>query len=222
MSVESILNYLTMVSNSNIWLNLVMHIIVLIATISVYLIHNEKVKRVIFHGSILLLFLSVALNAMVFRNPFILVCFGILALVALVQLFRGEKKIPIPGDRMNTIVALAFILLGLWYPKFVDANILESLIVSPVGIVPCPTFLVTLGLLNLAYPNVNKFHYGVTAVMGLIFGIIGVFKFKVYFDITLLVIVAYSLFNLMKLRVKKGQMVSSAAHNKDHGPIPIN
>lgn len=221
MSVDSILNYLTMVSNNNIGLNLVMHIIVLAAVLSVYLIHNERLKRVIFSGSILLLFLSVALNALVFGNPFILICFGILALVTLVQYFRGATDIPKPTRNLNTMVALGFISLGLWYPKFVDANILESIIVSPVGIVPCPTFLVTLGLLTLAYPNVNKFHYGVTTMVGLIFGVIGVFKFKVYFDITLLAIVAYSFYNLLKLRVKKAHIVSGVAQNKDHGPITI-
>jgi len=82
--------------------------------------------------------------------------------------------------------------MGFWYPEFVNKNGIELLIASPLGVIPCPTMLTTLGLLTLVSPSINRIQYTITLVFGLIYGIIGVFVFNVYLDITLLVLVFYS------------------------------
>ncbi|EGW36595.1 hypothetical protein DOT_5460 [Desulfosporosinus sp. OT] len=40
-------------------------------------------------------------------------------------------------------IALFFIFMGLWYSEFVDKSALFLLLVSPVGVIPCPTLLTT-------------------------------------------------------------------------------
>ena len=68
---------------------------------------------------------------------------------------------------------------------------------SPLGIVPCPTMLVSLGLMTLCYPNVNKPLYIAALVSAVVYGVIGTFKLGVYLDITLLLLVIYSLSRIM-------------------------
>lgn len=200
MDSTNILNYLTMVSNKSILLNLVMHFIVLLPLASVFFINNTKLKKVIFIGSIFVLYLSVSINALVFGNPFHLITFGILTVFTLIELFRGKMQIAQSQIRINTFIALVFILIGFWYPEFVKANVFQLLLLSPVGIVPCPTLLATLGLLTLGYINVSKPLYIAAVIMGAIYGIIGTFVLGVKLDAALLLLVAYSIYRLVSTR----------------------
>jgi len=209
MNSVNILNYLSMVSNKNIFLNISMHLIVLIAIVSIYLLKDLKTKKYIFNGAVLVLFLSVTINAVVYGNPFHTVTFGILAITSAVEMFKGKNNVSAPQMGIKTIIAFIFILFGLWYPEFVNAGIFEHLVVSPVGIVPCPTLITALGMLNLYYPNVNKMQYVTTVILGIVYGFIGTFTFGVYLDIVLFGIVAFSIYNIIGRRnIKKESMLN--------------
>ena len=197
MDSVNILNYLTMVSNENLALNFSMHIVTLLAVAMMYFIKTSKVKGILFYGSILTLYLSVAINAFVFGNPFHLVTFGALGIFTLVALLRGKGDELNPVKGPNTIIALLFIIIGFWYPEFVKASALNLFMLSPLGIVPCPTMLVSLGLMTLCYPKVNMPLYIAAIVSAVIYGVIGTFKFGVYLDITLLLLVIYSVCRLI-------------------------
>lgn len=192
MNAQEILNYLEMLANHSLWVNFSMHILVSIALFAIFSKTKEKLRRWIFQAVVSILLLSVTINAIVFGNPFHVVTFGILALVSLVQLFVRKENIQITDSKRIMAIALFFIFMGLWYPEFVDKNALLLLVVSPVGVIPCPTLLTTIGLLTLIMPSVNKFQYLITIIMGIVYGVIGVFVFKVYLDITLLILALYT------------------------------
>ncbi|MBC2579676.1 hypothetical protein [Clostridium sp. DJ247] len=84
----NMLNYLSMVSNKNIFLNICMHLLVVFAIVSVYLLKNIKAKKYIFNGTVLVLLLSVTINAVVYGNPFHAVTFGILTVILTVTLIE--------------------------------------------------------------------------------------------------------------------------------------
>lgn len=197
MASTNILNYLFMISNKNIFLNICIHILVIFAIACVYLLKNIKVKKYIFHGTILILFLSVTINAVVYGNPFHAITFGILTVIAVFQLVRGKNPIDMPEKGMKMIIAITFIIIGLWYPEFMNVNMIKYLMVSPTGIVPCPTLITTLGMLNLYYPKVNKLQFIVTVCFGVIYGFIGTIKLGVYLDLSLIAIAIYSIYNIM-------------------------
>lgn len=207
MNSTNILNYLTMVSNKNIFLNISMHLIVLIAIVSIYILKDLKIKKIIFNGAILMLFLSVTINAVVYGNPFHAVTFGILAITSAVEMFKGKNNVSTPQMGIKTIIAFISILFGIWYPELVNAGILEHLIVSPIGIVPCPTLITALGMLNLYYPNVNKMQFVTTVIFSIVYGFIGTFIFGVYLDIVLFGIVAFSVYNIIERRTMKKESI---------------
>lgn len=192
MNAQEILNYLEMLANHSLWVNISMHILVFMALFAIFSKTKEKLRRWIFQAVVSILLLSVTINALVFGNPFHAVTFGILALTSLVQLFVRKETIQITDSKRIMAIALFFIFMGLWYPEFVDKNALLLLVVSPVGVIPCPTLLTTIGLLTLIMPSVNKFQYLITILMGIVYGVIGVFVFNVYLDITLLILALYA------------------------------
>jgi len=192
-NAQTVLNYLEMVANNNLLVNSSMHIVALIALAAVFIVKKDIVKRLIFQSAVSTLFLSVTINALLFGNPFHAATFGILAITSLVELFKGKNAIRISTNIWNVVIGFLFVFIGLWYPEFVNKNLLLLLFVSPAGIIPCPTLLVALGLLTLIFPKVNRVQYAVTTAMGIIYAVIGVFVFKVYLDITLLALVLYAI-----------------------------
>lgn len=77
MNAQTIVNYLIAVSNSNYLVNFSMHIIVLLALTTIFLVKNEQLKRYVFHAAISILLLSVTVNALVYGNPFHVITFAI-------------------------------------------------------------------------------------------------------------------------------------------------
>lgn len=191
MNGQVIVQYLEMVANSNLWVNFLMHLVVFFAIAVIFAANSDQFKRLVFKAALTVLFLSVMVNAIIHGNPFHIVTFAILTVTALVQLCLGKKKIEITRSKTTLVIAIFFIFIGIWYPDFIQKNLFMLLFVSPVGVIPCPTLLTTLGLMTLVSPGLSKNQYLITAIMGLIYGIIGVFVLKVYLDITLLVLAIY-------------------------------
>ena len=197
MNAREILIYLHMVANNNLIINVTMHIVAIMALAAILIITKEDLKRVIFYITISILFLSVTINALFHGNPFHAVTFGILTLTSIIELYKNKSNIRMTNNGMNRAVGFLFIFIGLWYPEFVDKKILMLLLVSPVGIIPCPTLLTTLGLLTLMYQRGNRILCGMISLMGMIYALIGVFVLKVYLDISLLLLVLYVIYYLV-------------------------
>lgn len=205
MNSQSILVYLGVVANSSLLQNFLVHILAILAIAAIAVGHNAAIRRITFQGVLSVLFLSVTIKALIYGNPFHAVTFGILAATSLSQLSRGRENIEIAKSRWTLVLALVFIFAGIWYPEFVEQNILMLLFVSPLGSIPCPTLLTALGLMLLVSPGLTKTQYLITAVMGLIYGVIGVFVLKVYLDITLLMLAIYSICSIF-YRLRKSSV----------------
>lgn len=193
---NTILNYLVMVSNNNLLVNLLMHLVVLTALGAVFLVKSEALKRCLFMSCISILFMSVTIHGLVFGNIFHVITFGIMAVAALVQLFFNKQAIKVANSSARIAITLLFILIGLWYPEFISKNMIQLLVISPVGIIPCPTLLATLGLMTLVYPSTGRVIYAITIFMGFVYGIIGTFVFKVYLDALLLGLAIFAVYIL--------------------------
>lgn len=196
MDTKNLVEYLMIISNKNIFVNAGMHLLILVSMASIYLLKDMKVRKYVVEGTILALFLSVTINAAIYGNPFHAITFGIMAALAVYVLAKGKNMVTMPQQGFRTMVALLFIFLGFWYPEIVKANIFESLLISPVGVVPCPTLLVALGMLNMFYPNISKVQLIVTAFFGIIYGAIGTFKLGVYFDLWLIGATLFAIYNI--------------------------
>ncbi len=206
MDAEKMLNYLTTVSNKATALNLIMHLVVITAILTMFFVKNEKVRKTIVNSSILVLVLSVASNALINGNPFHIITFLILSVITGYVLFTKKSDFIVPQMSIRTLISFIFIAIGFWYPEFVNANKFELLFISPLGIVPCPTLLSVIGLLSLSYPKINKLQYSATIALGIIYGIIGTFVFKVYLDIALLIASAYGLINLYQFKSQRKKL----------------
>jgi hypothetical protein len=197
--MESInmVNYLSVVSNKNIFINILMHLLVIGAIVSLWILKTNKFKKYIINGTVLILFLSIIINATIYGNPFHGITFAILAGITLFALIKSKNQFDKPEKGLNTIISFGFIILGLWYPEFVSANILQYFLVSPLGIVPCPTLITTLGILNLFFHKLNKMQFVVIVFFGIIYGFIGTFIFRIYYDLFLIGISIYSAYNIL-------------------------
>ena len=82
-------------------------------------------------------------------------------------------------------------------------NIVLSLLFAPLGIVPCPTLLTIGGILNLYPGKVNKGLFIYTIILIIVYGVIGTFVFKVYYDFLLLLLATFSILNLRRICLKR-------------------
>ena len=104
MDTSNLLDYLVMVSNNNMVLNLGMHLLVLISIVSIYLLKDIKLRKYMVEGTVLLLCLSVTTNALIFGNPFHAVTFGIMTLIAVLVMVKGKNDIGMPqADRKSVV-----------------------------------------------------------------------------------------------------------------------
>lgn len=203
MSHVQILHYLQSVANQNLWLNALNHLIALAAIVFIFLGKNAKPKRILVDGAMVVLTLSVSITGLKYGNPVHTLTFAVIAVFALIELMQGKNDFTIRKTDFQTVLALFFLFIGFWYPEFVKTNFVGSLLFSPAGIIPCPTLLIILGLLTLAFPNVNKVQYIITLIMGVFYGFVGVFQLKVYLDITLIVIVICAIFWYFKTPIQR-------------------
>lgn len=199
MNRQQILDYLTRVSNDQIAVNVAIHVIVLVAVLTVVFTRRAAVRRVVVGGTVLTLLVSVLATALVNGNPFHLVAFALLSGVAGYELLANGQGHAVPRWSGTTVVSAGLIITGLWYPEFVEASPAALMLLSPLGRVPCPTLLVVLGLLGLVRQHVSRPYYAVVASVGLLFGIIGTVVLGVYLDAALLLAALHGFWNIHRL-----------------------
>lgn len=200
MDTKTLIDYLSMVSNKSLLLNLVMHLFVILSIVTIYLIKDIGVRKYVFNSTLLILLLSVTIKAGIYGNLFHAITFGAMAIVAEVVLVKDKSPLYVPKLNISTVVSLLFILLGLWYPEFVKASALECLVVSPVGAIPCPTLITALGMLNLYSSSVSRSQLIVIASFGFVYGFIGTFKLGISLDLILIGAVLLSIYNIASSR----------------------
>lgn len=205
--VENILNYLINISNANLLLNLLNHFIIYFALILFFVLRfigKIKAARIVRNVSVILLILSIIGNALYYGNPFHLITFSVTLIFFIIfqkkalkenENFATNKQNDIK-DIAIIIISAIFIFLGVFYPEFVEVSIPQYLLFAPVGIVPCPTLLVILGFFNLTLTKSDKKTEIAFIILTCVYAIIGTFIFKVYLDITLILLAIFSIINL--------------------------
>jgi hypothetical protein len=131
--------------------------------------------------------LSVAIFAWLTGNPFNGVLFSLMTVLILFFAVKASNE-PITVSQVPfMIIGILMIVFGLIYPHFISANsFLKYLYVSPVGLVPCPTLSILIGIL-LLYNGLGSQSLTLTfVVFGLFYGLFGAFKLSVYLDIFLI------------------------------------
>ena len=207
MDTENILNYLINISNANLLPNLLNHFIIYIALILFFVLRfigKIKAARIVRNVSVILLILSIIGNALYYGNPFHLITFSVILIFFIIfqkkalkenENFATDKQNDIK-DIAIIIISAIFIFLGVFYPEFVEVSIPQYLLFAPVGIVPCPTLLVILGFFNLTLTKSDKKTEIAFIILTCVYAIIGTFIFKVYLDITLILLAIFSIINL--------------------------
>lgn len=207
MDTENILNYLINISNANLLLNLLNHFIIYFALILFFVLRfigKIKAARIVRNVSVILLILSIIGNALYYGNPFHLITFSVILIFFIIfqkkalkenENFATNKQNDIK-DIAIIIISAIFIFLGVFYPEFVEVSIPQYLLFASVGIVPCPTLLVILGFFNLTLTKSDKKTEIAFIILTCVYAIIGTFIFKVYLDITLILLAIFSIINL--------------------------
>ncbi|HEU4727415.1 MAG TPA: hypothetical protein VFT22_05995 [Kofleriaceae bacterium] len=127
---------------------------------------------------------SVAGFALVSGNPFNATVFAGAAL-ALDALARRPDPRPVSRTTAwRCLAGVALLAYGWVYPHFLDAPLLLYLIAAPVGLVPCPTLAVAIGLALIG--DLLTRGWGIAlAALGLCYGLFGVARLGVLLDLGL-------------------------------------
>lgn len=131
--------------------------------------------------------LSVSILAWISGNPFN----GSLFAIAAILIFIFGLKAP--GQNVQTSQLIFFlsgiimVSFGLVYPHFIKPDsVLGYFYASPAGLIPCPTLSILIGLALIFNGFESQNISLLLIIMGLFYGIFGVFKLKVIIDLFLL------------------------------------
>jgi hypothetical protein len=131
--------------------------------------------------------ISVAVLAWSYSNPFNGLLFSILAILIFIFAQRTSGMRISYSTWPFIVVGIMMITFGFVYPHFIKANsLIEYLYASPVGLIPCPTLSILIGILLLFNPLGSPVISLSFIVFGLFYGIFGVFKLGVTLDLFLL------------------------------------
>lgn len=131
---------------------------------------------------------SVSIFAWLTKNPFngVLFALGACALVAV------GATLPASAVRRAShplaLVGFATVAFGWVYPHFLQSgSAVRYLYAAPIGLVPCPTLAVVVGLALLAGGLESRAWSIMLAVFALFYGLFGTLRLGVYLDIGLIV-----------------------------------
>lgn len=212
MNAATMVNYLIKVSNGNLFVNLLNHVIVIAGLLGcLFLIEkNGKYSFVISQMVVFVLYASLIINAAYYGNPFHIITFVIIAVLCIIFQWKDkayrQENIETGKKNILNIFSIAFLIffaLGIWYPEFTKVNLIKSVLLSPLGVVPCPTLLCSLSFMNLFRRCFSKKTIWTAITFTIIYGIIGTFVFHVYFDIALLVLAAISIISIMSSKTAR-------------------
>lgn len=128
---------------------------------------------------------SVAVIALASGNPFngLMFAAGAVTLLALARL--GCTGIVSRAGPLLSAAGLAAIAYGWLYPHFLRAHWSAYLYAAPVGIVPCPTLAVAIGLALLGHGLGARAWSLALALLGVFYGLFGVLGLGVHLDLGL-------------------------------------
>lgn len=178
---EEIITGLQTIVNEYSLFSIVWHVVFYVCIAA--LIAKWRPSNLLFALLICLPALSVAVFAWLSGNPFNGSLFILLAILILIFGLKASVQ-PINISQFPFVVAgILMIVFGLIYPHFIETNsVFKYLYASPVGLIPCPTLSILIGLV-LLFNGFGSHAITLTLVVfGLFYGIFGVLKLGVYLD----------------------------------------
>jgi hypothetical protein len=141
-------------------------------------------------GAVLLplLPLSVSILAFIGGNPFNGTVFALLivALAVIASRLPSGRLPNSPG--WGVLAGAVMILFGYFYPHFVTGTSwMRYLVRAPVGLIPCPSLSVAVGLTLIAAGFGSRAYSLCLAGAGLFYGVFGAFRLSVRIDFVLVV-----------------------------------
>lgn len=180
-SPEEILGGLARIANNYSIVAILWHLLFLVFIVLLMMGKRPPKK----HTAIFLTlpFISVGVLALMSGNPFNAIVFFALSLILILYSLRlPHEKIEInlnfPG-----VMGIIMIAFGWVYPHFVESTTpLVYLYASPMGLIPCPTLSLAIGFALLFKGYNSRRMTLVLTIMGLYYGLTGLFNLKVYLD----------------------------------------
>ncbi|MGZ3420476.1 MAG: hypothetical protein ACXVEE_21550 [Polyangiales bacterium] len=130
------------------------------------------------------MFGSVAATAFAFGNPFNGIVFTLLAIALAVAAPRAGRAGR--GASWNATIGLAMIAFGWIYPHFLARGAIAHLYGAPVGLLPCPTLSMAIGIALFTGGLGGMVWMRTLALAGVAYGLVGVFQLQVAIDAVLL------------------------------------
>jgi len=131
--------------------------------------------------------LSVAVFAWITGNPFNGILFAVASILILVFGLKAPTQTISLSQTPFLVIGIIMVLFGLVYPHFLKPDsIVGYLYASPAGLIPCPTLSIVIGLALLlggfGSPSITL----TLIVIGLFYGVFGVFRLGVHLDLFLI------------------------------------
>ena len=183
-TTDEILSNLKAIANDFSILAIIWHIILyaaLIALIAKWAPTNKQLGILI-----CILLTSVAIMAWINSNPFNGTLFSIATALCLILIIRTAPNVLSYSQLPFMVSGILMIAFAMVYPHFVNTNAYFTyLYQSPVGLIPCPTLSIIIGLL-LVYSGFGSAPILIVfIVFGYFYGLFGVFKLGVLLDLFL-------------------------------------
>jgi hypothetical protein len=130
--------------------------------------------------------LSVAVFAWLTGNPFNGILFAVASILILVFGLKAPTQTISLSQTPFVVIGIIMILFGLIYPHFLKPDsVVEYLYASPAGLIPCPTLSIIIGLALLLSGFTSPSITLTLILIGLFYGVFGVFRLAVYLDLFL-------------------------------------
>ncbi|MCL6613750.1 MAG: DUF6064 family protein [Firmicutes bacterium] len=142
-----------------------------------------------------------------------IVFWGIMPLLLTNILFNWIRESIHPKTNYNftyntkwRFLIIPLVVFGFWYPTYIYGHgfvfLAKDLLFSFFGLMPCPTTIVTLGLLTIQYPDVNKGLFNALTLFALWIGTLQILIGYVP-DYPLAIVGYYSLILIIKNHLKE-------------------
>jgi hypothetical protein len=185
-TAEEILDQLTTLANLGRGLAVLWHVVVLLALGALWTERWRPSRRLAAIFSALPV-ASAAVMAAASGNPFNGLVLGVAA-VALVLLGARLSSLPVErGSIWTAGLGAGAVAYALVYPHFVSTTWLLAFWTAPVGVIPCPSLALVLGLGLLGNGFGSRAWALVAAVAGVFYALFGMFRLGVWLDAGLLV-----------------------------------
>lgn len=180
-----ILNGLIIAANKFIWIGIAWHIILFAFMVRLFTLKPMNTKVIASGMSVFLL--SVGIISVLIHNPFNAIIFALAALIFGIYTLQF-KAVPVRLEwKPATIAGLLLVIFGFIYPHFLEAKSwINYLYASPMGLIPCPTLSVFIGLTLMLRGFKSRRWMLTAACFGLFYGIVGVLRLNVYLDVVLI------------------------------------